>query len=78
MKLYLLTQTAVEGYDTYDSCVVAAEGEGEAKNTAPNGRPMDDQGYTWPYQTSRVTADYLGEAAEGVLAGVICSSFSAG
>jgi len=78
MKLYLLTQTAVCGYDTFDSCVVAAEGEGEAKNTAPDGRPLGDQDDTWPYQTACVTAEYLGEAAEGVLAGVICASFNAG
>jgi hypothetical protein len=37
MKLYLITQGLVDGYDTYDSAVVVAESEYEAKRIHPSG-----------------------------------------
>lgn len=36
MNLYLLTQNQVTGYDTYDSCVVAAESEDDAREIHPD------------------------------------------
>lgn len=36
LSFYLLTQTENEGYDTYDSCVVCAESEDEAKRIFPD------------------------------------------
>jgi hypothetical protein len=36
MNLYLLSQDVVCGYDTYDSCVVAAESEDEARKIHPS------------------------------------------
>ena len=36
MNLYLLTQDAVRGYNTYDSCVVCAESEEEAQTMVPD------------------------------------------
>jgi len=36
MKLYLLEQTVNNGYDTYDSCIVCAESEEEAKRIHPS------------------------------------------
>lgn len=35
MKLYLITQDLVDGYDTYDSAVVAASSEQAARETHP-------------------------------------------
>lgn len=35
MNLYLVTQNAVRGYDTYDSMVVAAEDAEQARRTFP-------------------------------------------
>ena len=35
-KLWLLTQNVNNGYDTYDSCVVCADTEDEAKQTSPD------------------------------------------
>ena len=35
MKLFLLSQDYVSGYDTYDSAVVAAESESDARNIHP-------------------------------------------
>ena len=37
MNIYLLNQTEKTGYDTYDSCVVIANNEEEAKLIHPNG-----------------------------------------
>ena len=37
MNVYLIS-TPHNGYDTYDSAVVLAESEEEARNTHPNGR----------------------------------------
>ena len=36
MKIYLLSQDIVDGYDTYDSAVVIAENENEARKIHPN------------------------------------------
>ena len=36
MKLYLLSQDSVSGYDTYDAVVVAAESEDEARTIHPS------------------------------------------
>lgn len=36
MKLFLISQSKVCGYDTYDSAVVAAESEGDARNIHPS------------------------------------------
>jgi alkanesulfonate monooxygenase SsuD/methylene tetrahydromethanopterin reductase-like flavin-dependent oxidoreductase (luciferase family) len=52
MKLWLISQRANSDYDTYDSAVVAAETEDEARNTNPaNGQPMlywsKPSGSTW-------------------------------
>jgi len=36
MKLYLISQEIVTGYDTYDSAVVSAKDENDAKNIHPS------------------------------------------
>jgi len=36
MKLYLISQDVVSGYDTYDSAVVAAKNEQAARETHPS------------------------------------------
>ena len=85
MKLWLVSQNVATGYDTYDSAVVAAETEKDARETypgeyTPEGWPaqyLDALFPDWAHPDS-VTAKYIGEAAEGVAAGVICASFNAG
>lgn len=81
MKLWLLTQTKVQGYDTYDSAVVAAPTESVAKNIHPDGKtvlPADPFWDTWVSSGDDVTATYLGIAKRGIKKGVICASFNAG
>lgn len=81
MKLYLLEQISVTGYDTYDSCVVCALNEDIAKSIYPGGSNWDTEGQRdWPQKENRitqVTATYLGEAVD-CEQGVICASFNAG
>jgi hypothetical protein len=80
MKLWKLSQTDNGAYDTYDSCVVAADTEDQAKATHPSGRdePFPSWRIDWASEPSKVMCQYLGEAADGVPAGVICASYNAG
>lgn len=86
MKLYLIDQNTNTDYNTYDSAVVAAEDEASAKLTHPSGHHIMDWKETGPRDqdygawTSKenVRCKYIGQAAPGVEAGVICASFNAG
>jgi hypothetical protein len=82
MKLFLITQTVVDNYDTYDSAVVAAENETAARDMHPSSgdslAAADDLDDSWVRNAEDVTAKYLGEAAPGIEKGVVCASFNAG
>lgn len=81
MKLYLIEQGYNNDYDTYDSAVVAAESEKEARFTHPGEDPdWDGEDLVWGgwCHVEYVRATYIGEAAEGTNAGVILASFNAG
>jgi hypothetical protein len=79
MKLYLLTQTKNNDYDTYDSCVVCAENEESAKLIRPDGYTWDfEYSYSWVTNTDYVKAEYIGEAAEALKEGIVLSSYNAG
>ena len=79
MNLYLLAGTA-SGYDTYDSCVVAAISEEVARTIHPNDTnnkwtwTNDD----WAASAESVAAKLIGTALVGTAQGSICSSFNAG
>lgn len=92
MNLYLLTQDENNGYDTYDSCVVAADSPKDAVLINPNGDLYkSDPGSTydgwakgthldydtWCSSPEQVKVKFVGVAAEGVT-GVVCASFNAG
>lgn len=85
MKLWLLTQNANNEYDTYDSCVVAAENEDDARTIHPGDYYKDTtvtdeepKLYDSWTKLSNVTVFLLGDAKEGIKRGAICSSFNAG
>lgn len=82
MKLYHISQTEEEGYDTFSDAVVCASSEEEARTIHPDGSIYnDDWQYnwkTWCKSPDQVVVKYLGDAAEGIEKGVICSSFHAG
>lgn len=72
MKLYLISQDVNDGYDTFDSAVVAAHNEDEAKNTK-----IGWDGNEWA-EPKDVTAKLIGTAIKGTRAGEILTSFNAG
>lgn len=88
MKLYLLTQSKNHGYDTYDSCVVAATSPSTARKIHP-GECNVPGAYkewwkeerhwgSWAETLEQVEVEFIGNAKRGTKAGIICSSFNAG
>ena len=75
MNLYLLSQTDNNGYDTYDSCVVAAESEREAAKIAPGD--WADGWSAWAASPDTVEVTLLGISIDDE-SGIILSSFNAG
>jgi hypothetical protein len=78
--LYLISQNENGGYDTYDSAVICAESENEARLIHPGG-----EGYsfgfngTWASHPDGVEVKLIGTAKRGMKKGeVICASFNAG
>ena len=79
MKLFKISQTENDGYDTYDSAIVAALDEEAARNIRPAASYDWDYIYSpWCKSPEAVTVEYIGEAKEGTEAGVILASFNAG
>lgn len=83
MKLYLLAQDDNNEYDTFDSCVVCAESEEDAKTISPNfggGEPfVEDVKYTaWAKKASSISCVEIGVANENQKRGVILASYNAG
>lgn len=84
--LYLLLGEE-QGWDTYDSIVVCAESEEEAKKIAPCGRKWDeiigtkylsDWKAGWASTPNNIEVEKIGIALDTTEIGVICSSFNAG
>lgn len=80
MNIYLITQDAVREYDIYDSAVVGAETELEARMVHPGGGSLRDDQYfkAWPSNPKDVRAELIGVAFDGQLRGVVCASYNAG
>jgi len=80
MNLYYLSQDDERGYDTYDSCIVAAESEEAARQIRPGGEWEDTYTYssTWARKPERVKVELIGTAVEGTVAGIVLASFNAG
>lgn len=104
MKLYLISQGKNLDYDTYDSAVVIAESEEDARLIHPSHGDLIDKVWnettkSWCYNDNgevrelwshikygtddwtaphHVDVEYLGEAKEGSVRSVVCSSYNAG
>jgi hypothetical protein len=78
MNLYKLTQEINTGYDTYDSCIVAAENEEKAVLITPDGRWEKDYMISWCKSPDQVKCELIGMAVIGTKEGIILSSFNAG
>jgi hypothetical protein len=76
MKLWIISQTVNNNYDTFDSAVVAAETEEEARNINPGGR-WGVTFSTWANDPSEVTVEYLG-VTDRDISGIVLASFNAG
>jgi hypothetical protein len=88
MKIYLLTQNVVDGYDTYDSCVVCAENEEEARKIHPAEWVKEEDWkeskcsaasiwVSWK-DIDKIKVTELGEANNNIKKGCILASFNAG
>ena len=80
MKLYLLEQTSNKDWDTYDSCIVCAESEEDAKTIHPRGNEFKEhqQWNGWVQTKDQISCTEIGVANEDIKKGVICASFNAG
>lgn len=81
MNLYLIEQDVNNNWDTYDSAVVVANSEDEARFIHPNDYEWDGKMETYSNwcNAENVKVTYLGKAKEGLKKGeVICASFNAG
>ena len=82
MNLYLISQEKNTDYDTFDSAVVCASSEYEARNIHPEHDPSRPK---WPFRPlvswvppEDVSVRYIGKAAHSVQRGVVLASFNAG
>lgn len=80
MNIYYLSQNVVNGYDTFDSCVVTANSEEEARNMKPSnycsiGTKQDYAEWSHP---EFVKVQLIGKALDNLPPEVICASYNAG
>lgn len=82
MNLYYLTQDSNNDYDTYDSVIVAAKSEDEARVIHPAGEPLPHwnpwEQSSWVPSPDLVKVYLIGTAIEGTEQGVVLASFNAG
>lgn len=91
LKIFRISQDVNNGYDTYDSAVVIARDENEARNIYPT-KEYDDSVIqsdwaeqsrrrpygAWCYAPEEVKVELIGVAKAGSVASVVVSSFNAG
>lgn len=76
MNLYLISQDQVTGNDTFDSAVVVAASEDDARQIHPYFLKWDSD--VWCTGPEHVEVKYLGAADHHLKRGVICASLNAG
>ena len=77
MNLYLLSQTENDGWDTYNSVVVAAESEEIARHINPSSGGWTEHS-GWAKTPDEVAVQLIGTAAPDIGSGVVLASFNAG
>ena len=82
MKIFLISQSENNDYDTYDSAVVIAEDEESARKIHPSMDSFYEYPWgkwpTWASSPDFVTVEYIGEAKKDSVKCVICASYNAG
>ena len=77
MNLYKLWQDDNDDYDTYDSAVVCAESEDEAKSIADTEFDSEPIYGSWVAR-EKVRCQLIGYAVSGMKKGIVVASFNAG
>ena len=77
MNIYLVSQSANNDYDTYDSMVVIAETEERAKELTIREHPYESYFNTWASYDD-LTCELVGFAFKGSEEKIILESFNAG
>jgi len=81
MYLWKISQDQNNNYDTFDSAIVAAANETEARGIHPSGDQSDwNDTYndSWVTDPGVVSVEQIGVAKPGTPAGVVLASFNAG
>lgn len=86
MNIYRISQDTNSGYDTYDSAIVIASNEEEARNIHPNGivdymnQDKDWYHFTWtePHNVKVELISHIVGEYYFVNGTVLCASFNAG
>ena len=77
MNIYKLSHDYNSGYYTYDSLIVAALNEDEARMITP-GEGFGDYMIEWCSSPDQVTVELIGTAIDSIETGIILTSFNAG
>jgi hypothetical protein len=84
MKIYKIWQTVNNNYGTYDSAIVVADNEEDARMMSPSDIGDIYYDFTrniitaWACKFEQVHCEYIGEAKNGMKKGVVVASFNAG
>ncbi len=75
LKIYRISQTVNQEYNTYDAAIVAAENEEEARRTLLSNKNTWADEWVSPVD---VRVEEIGVANKNIKKGVILASFNAG
>ena len=80
MKIFKLSQSVNNEYDTFDSIVVIAENEEDARTIHPLGNDFVENTFSssWVMSIADIQVTYIGEADPSLDRGVVLASFNAG
>ena len=79
MNLYYLHQNKLNGWDTYDSCVIAAESKQQAIDLSITILARNCGWGEWPNEPSDIQIEEIGTANSNYnKPAIVCSSFNAG
>lgn len=78
MNIYRISQAENGSYDTFDSAIVVAASEEDAKNTTPDGKPFTTRYGTWASKPENVTVELVGTTDIFPAGTILCASFNAG
>jgi hypothetical protein len=75
-NLYLISHNENKGYDYYDSAVVCAQSESDARQITPGVGEWGSKYSDWCKSPEDVNVEYIGKAAPHIeLGAVVCASF---